>query len=191
MLVKMVNPFTGEVTTSESNEDEYVYGVDAQGEFLGRVLKGTEFLHIDSPPEGPKFKWDFEKGSWKYYETLEELKAQAILDINAAAGTARLRYITDVPGQQAVYLIKLQQAEAYLLDTSIVGAYLEKEAEVLNSSLLEAAIQITATANYWNNIVGPSIEAIRRRTKIAIDTATTAEEIFIIKVSSITELAVI
>lgn len=187
----MINPFTGEITTSDSNEDEYVYGVDAQGNFLGLVLKGTEFLHIDSPPKDPKFKWDFEKGLWKYYETLEELKAQAVLDIDAAAGSARLKYITDVPGQQAVYLIKLQQAEAYLLDNSVVGPYLEKEAEVLNSSLLEAATQVTATANYWNNVVGPSIEGTRRRNKIALDLATTAEEIFTIKVSSIVELAAI
>lgn len=188
--VKIINPFTGEVTEEFTNIEELVYGVDSAGNFLGLVPKGTEYVVVPGAPSNDRFKWDFVTNSWKYTETLAEIKQQALTDIDAVAGNTRLRYITDVPGQQAVYLIKLEQAKAYLQDVNATVPYIVAEAEVLNVSLAIAAQQIVDRANIWNNVVGPQIEGIRRKNKLAIEAATNAEQVYSIRALNLTELSV-
>lgn len=187
--VKVINPFDNTATEQITNSQELVYAVNSSGEFLGLVPKGTEYAVVPGAPSSNKFKWDFITNTWKYTETLAEIKQQALVDIDAVAGDTRLRYITDVPGQQAVYLVKLEQAQAYLQDASASVPYIVAEASVLNVSLTEAAQQIVDRANIWNNIVGPQIEGIRRKNKLAVEAATTAEEVYSIRALNLTELS--
>lgn len=48
-------------------------------------------------------------------EELAQAKAQASLRVNTAAGQARLAVYTDLPGQDAIYLQKRIEAQAYLV----------------------------------------------------------------------------
>ena len=106
------------------------------------------------------------------------LRAQRAID--QAAGAARLRYITDVPGQQAVYMVKLQQAQAYVAAHAedagaAVPPYIAAEANAVGMTPLEVATEVVALAAQWNDVVGPAIEAARLGGKAAV-TAAPADE---------------
>lgn len=188
-IVKITNPFTGEVSEQLLNTEEVVSGVDAEGNYLGIVTRGTEFLATTAPPAPDNYKWNFTTSSWEYFEPILDIKARVTLEIDSAAGTARLRYITDVPGQAAVYAAKLEQAQAYITDQTIIGGYLKADAEASNTLILETAQQIVDKANLWNNVTGPQIEAIRRKYKLAVDSAATSQQVFEIRNTAISELA--
>jgi hypothetical protein len=189
--VRIINPFTNEVTIEYTNNDEMVYGVDSLGKYLGLVPKGTEYHNVLSAPIGDKFIWDFESSTWKYTETLQEIKASTLSDIDILAGVKRLKYITDVPGQQSVYLVKLEQAQNYLEDNSISAPYISIESEIMGVPMVVAAQQIVDKANLWNNVIGPQIEGIRRKNKLAVEAASTIEELNSIKANNIAELSVL
>lgn len=186
--VKTINPFTNEVIEQVLNTAEVVSGVDFEGNYLGLVPLGTEFLQVPAPPFVANYKWNFNTSTWEYFEPIADTKARAILDIDSAAGAARLKYITDVPGQAAVYAAKLEQAQVYLADQTIIGDYLKAEADATNVSLQQAAQQIIEKATIWNNIKGPQIEAIRRKHKLAIESASTPEQVFEIRNLALSEL---
>jgi hypothetical protein len=188
-LTKTINPFTGEVTEQLLNTAEVVSGIDAQGNYLGLVPLGTEFLQVPAPPADINYKWNFTANSWEYFEPLVDAKARAVLDIDSFAGNARLRYITDVPGQSAAYAAKLEQSQAYLANNLVIGSYLQAEASTLDISLQQAAEQIVQKAELWNNTIGPQIESIRRKYKLALDTAATPEQLFQIRNTAMLELA--
>ena len=102
------------------------------------------------------------------------LRAQRAID--QAAGAARLRYITDVPGQQAVYMVKLQQAQAYVAAHAedagaAVPPYIAAEANAVGMTPLEVATEVVALAAQWNDVVGPAIEAARLGGKAAVTAA--------------------
>ncbi len=106
------------------------------------------------------------------------LRAQR--DIDRAAGAARLRYITDVAGQQAVYLVKLQQAQAFLAARELdAGAmpppYIAAEAAAVGMTPQDVAAEIVALATHWNDVVGPQIEAARLGGKAAVEAAAANE----------------
>jgi hypothetical protein len=102
--------------------------------------------------------------------------------IDEAAGCARRKHITETAGQQAVYLIKLQQAERYLAalaasEQAEPGAYIAAEAAALGMLPQQLAADVVATAAAWNDVLGPSIEAARRSGKVAVSEAPTAAAI--------------
>ena len=189
--VKMVNPFTGEISVKATNSAEVVHGVDSFGNYIGLVPKEEAYVQVLSPPAGNNFKWSSDSASWEYTETLDEIRSATLSEIDAQAGVTRLKYITEVPGQQATYIVKLKEAEEYIQDASIVGAYLRTESEILQTSLLTTAQGIITTANTWNNILGPQIEGIRLKNKLAVSAAATIDEIYSIKALNIAELSVI
>lgn len=98
-------------------------------------------------------------------------KWEAANVIDMTAGEARLRYITDVPGQQAVYIVKLEQARAYLANPAVVPPYLQAEAEARQITVPALAAMVVAIAASWNEVKGPQIEAARIKAKLAIDAA--------------------
>lgn len=105
---------------------------------------------------------------------IARLRAQRVID--AAAGVARLRYITDVPGQQVVYLSKREQAVAYLaahaLDAeAVVPPYIEAEAAALGVSGATLAQQVVDIAAVWEGELSPAIEAARIGGKAAVEAA--------------------
>jgi hypothetical protein len=116
-------------------------------------------------------------------------------DIDRVAGEARLRYITDVPGQQATYLIKAQQARQYLADTAApVPPYVQAEADAMGVSPVAAAESIAELETLWSDVVGPGIERARRAGKIAVsaasgeDEAATLDLIEAARVAAVTEI---
>lgn len=113
--------------------------------------------------------------------TIRKARYLAAGSIDAAAGQARRRYITDVPGQEAVYLVKLQEAQAYAaahaLDSgAAVPPYIGAEATAIGETAITVATTVIALASYWNGTVGPAIEGARLGGKAAVAAATGADE---------------
>lgn len=150
------------------------HAVDGDGKYLGIVpiVKGQ--TRVTGPGPGPNYRWF--RGAWVQQFTLAEAIQHAWEDIDAAAGAARVRYITDVPGQQATYLRKYQQAQDCLRD-STVGPYVRDEAEATGTTFQEAAQNIVAIADQWDGVVGPAIEKARRIGKLAVADALTNEDV--------------
>ena len=102
--------------------------------------------------------------------------------INAEAGLARSRYVTDLAGQEGVYAAKAVQARAYRASvvlgtpTAQPGAYLAAEAAAKGCTALAVADAIIAKANGWDE-QGPAIEAERMRGLAAVAAATTLDGI--------------
>lgn len=110
-------------------------------------------------------------------------RARALRDIDQAAGAARERYITDVAGQQAVYLTKMQEAMAYLAAhaanpaTAVAGAHIARQAERTSKTPLVVAQDVVDTGGLWLGEMSPIIEAERMAGKEAVAAAVSAEDI--------------
>lgn len=104
------------------------------------------------------------------------LKQRAHRALDEQAGQVRLRYITDVPGQQAVYITKLEQARAFLAAHALnsgaaVPPYLAAEAGATGETALQVATAITTLATLWNEQLGPAIEGARLGAKRSVSAA--------------------
>lgn len=78
---------------------------------------------------------------------LDIVKSESAINIDNLAGQTRLKYITDVPGQEATYTAKL--------------------ADATGSTPAQVADLIIATSNQWA-IIGAHIEGARQAAKQAI-----------------------
>jgi hypothetical protein len=112
--------------------------------------------------------------------TLGAIKRKAMRQVDLEAGAARLRYITEVAGQQVVYVRKRDQAVAYLAAVAAdpeadplptPGPYIAAEAAALGVTPAVLAEQIVATATAWEDTLSPAIEAARRSGKAAVAAA--------------------
>lgn len=160
--------------------DDYVHGADAAGRYLGLVPKEqAAFVLLGPPPSGDGWRWDGAQGAWARRPTLDEAREAALRDIDLAAGQARTRYITEVPGQQATYLAKAEQAATFK-GAGYEGeapAYVKMEAQATGMTTQQAADTILATKAAWETTIGPRIEYLRRSGKIAVTSASTVEDI--------------
>lgn len=115
-------------------------------------------------------------------DSVAKARWQALRDIDRAAGEARLRYITDVPGQQAVYLVKLQEAAAYVAayaaspQAAVAGPYIAAEAAATGTTALAVAEMVVGLGGAWNGVVGPAIEGARMGGKSAVAAAAGATD---------------
>lgn len=151
-------------------------GVDADGFFIGDVAS-TDPRAVSSYPPNPK-GWRWNGLEWEEDEPLEALRANALLLIDEAAGAARTRYITSVPGQEGTYIAKALEAEVWLRDTTQpAGAFLQAEAVATATDLLTCATQIMATRQVWLTQLGPAIELERRRAKLAVQASATRRDV--------------
>lgn len=115
-------------------------------------------------------------------------QANASTQVDTLAGQIRLKYITSIPGQDATYLSKLTDAQAYKTagypaiatpPTSYLWVYAEYTVMLeTNSSATtqQAADFIISTAASWDQI-GSQIEGARRLAKNTIAAATTVSQI--------------
>lgn len=105
---------------------------------------------------------------------LAQDQAGAVERINTAAGQARQRFITDLPGQEMIYKAKLDEAQAYL-------AAGEPE-DLTGFPLIAAEVGITAQTAYQLAVLWPwmaevwiaaaaQIEAIRLSGIAAVQSA--------------------
>lgn len=111
---------------------------------------------------------------------LLQLRAHRLVD--AVAGEARRRYITDVPGQQAVYVRKLEQAQQYLVAYALdaqasAPPYIAAEAAALGVSAFHLATQVMSIAEFWDDTLSPAIEAARISGKAAVSAAESPEAV--------------
>jgi hypothetical protein len=108
-------------------------------------------------------------------------KSDAVDAVNQAVGQARLPYLTDIPGQQAIYAEKAAEAVAYVA--------MDPAPQTLDDfPLMAAEVRITAPdawqlAQVWLNMqaqlrrVGAQSEQLRLGTQMAIAAATNLDEI--------------
>jgi hypothetical protein len=112
--------------------------------------------------------WDWPTKAWVFDEATSLAAAQAtvvaaLAQVDTWAGKARLRYITDAPGQPETYMKKEAQARAYVAAgyTGTVPSFIDAEATALSKTPTAVADDIITQADYWTNVKGPAIEAIR------------------------------
>lgn len=149
--------------------------VDEDGAYLGLVELQPGRLQVSGPPPRPDWRWH--AGAWGREASLDEIVAEALAAIDAAAGAARARYITDVTGQSAVYLRKAEQARAWLA-SGLAGdppPYIAAEAAARGLVPADLAAEIDAIAARWDDELSPAIEAIRMsgkaRARASVDAA--------------------
>lgn len=90
-------------------------------------------------------------------------------DIDIAAGAARSRYITTVPGQSETYTEKAAEAKRYLADNpssdvAVDYPWVAADSEAFGVSFRIAAEAIIEKHNQWKTL-GSTIEMIRLRAK--------------------------
>lgn len=121
-----------------------------------------------APPPGPPAE-----------QLLAEAKASARVQLTAAISAARVAMITDLPGQDMIYLAKEAEARAWVADP---------EPDSADYPLLSAEAGITAPdadalAQLWLNLAAlwraaaAQLEALRMAVGSAIDAAATVEDV--------------
>lgn len=100
------------------------------------------------------------------FATIADTLAWAKEEIDKAAGAARSRYLTIVPGQDATYSAKYADAKAFILaaypDAQIANyPWVKAEAAATGKTNAQAADSIKLTGDMWNVNLGPSIENLR------------------------------
>lgn len=109
---------------------------------------------------------------------LSTLQQQATAAIDAAAGAARSRYITTVPGQEGTYQIKADQADEFVaagrpVDTSPYPM-LEAEATARAMTVSALADEVRTTRDAWL-VKAATIEGARMAGKTAIEACTAVD----------------
>lgn len=121
---------------------------------------------------------------------LADVLASALTAIDTAAGAARSRYITTVPGQEATYLIKAQQARDYQAagHTGNVPSLVQAEADATGETPQLACGRILAEEAAWV-AKAAQIETARRRGKIAAQAAADIPAVEAARDTTIADLA--
>lgn len=116
--------------------------------------------------------------------SLEDKQEIAISFINKKAGSVRAQYITVTPGQDAVYLAKVDEATAYQeavasSQTIQEGDYPHLSSEVgITANDLNGVVSIILTKrNEWLS-ASAVIESLRLNAIKSIDAATSEDQIF-------------
>lgn len=130
-----------------------------------------------------------------YVKPLEEVRQEALANIDLTTGTVRLRYITDIPGQDMVYQEKHAQAVAFVAanyptETLSDYPFIQVEAAAKNITPKQVADTIIATKSAWV-AKSAEIEQIRITGKLNIIAATTVEDIEQARSAAATQLVAI
>lgn len=152
----------------------------AHADFTGAVSDDDNF--VATPADIPAvrsglYRWDGTTWVLLIQPTpLAQLRERAYLLVDGAAGQARLRYITSVPGQAETYTRKETQARTWAAAgfTGPAPSFIAAEAAVLGVTPQSVAENVIALADSWENGKGPEIEAARIGGKAAITAATDA-----------------
>lgn len=125
---------------------------------------------------------------------IDEVRLSAAASIDQSAGVVRQKYITTAPGQEATYTEKARQCEAYkatgypATPDQVGHAYVIAEANAKSCSYQSACDAILAERDQWA-VLGAKIEEARRKAKINISAATTAEAVEVALQTGLAELA--
>ncbi|WP_306130990.1 hypothetical protein [Roseovarius sp. MMSF_3350] len=114
---------------------------------------------------------------------LEQAKAAALVEVGEVIAKLRLRYVTNLPGQEMTYQEKEAQAVAFLAadpEPTEPGdryGFVFAEVGVTAPTPFEVAQVILNIATLFRSDVGPAIERLRLATGKAIGEATTRDQI--------------
>mgnify|MGYP001171571220 CR=1 FL=1 len=123
-------------------------------------------------------EWDWPSLSWVLpARAVSNARTRGAATIDAAAGRARSRYITTVPGQDATYTVKYAEALDYIAAgyPSDLSPYPFIAGESQPNAWMtptQAATRIATLGGYWREVVGPAIEGARINGKDALDSLT-------------------
>lgn len=152
-----------------------------------------QVLPLPSSP-GPWATFDPFVGVWYDARTPEQLaaefeqrRAEALTRLLQLVNAARAPYITNVIGQEMIYLSKQLEAQAYLAEVA-ANSGVEEGIDLSAYPWLQREIGLTAPTAYqlaqlWLgmkallNYVGPLIEEVRLTGQDALRAATTPEEL--------------
>lgn len=112
-------------------------------------------------------------------QELVNLRTAAKLRIDAAAAACRLTFITDGAGQATTYQQKMEEAKAYIADTSLTAdecPHIFAEVGLTGQTAWEVA-QVVVNLHEIGRIKSAKIEPKRLAAKAAIAAAETAEAI--------------
>lgn len=173
-------------------DEVVVHGVDNQGNYLGLVAVGTPFKEVLGPPPSGDWRWDFGGNTWIRKISLDAIKAQATIDIDNQAGLTRVKYITDVPGQAATYLLKADQATKFKTANyqGAVPGLVQAEATARGISAQQAADAIITEQDQWVALA-TGVETIRRLGKENVKKATSPQAVEIVRIQVINQLKAI
>lgn len=109
--------------------------------------------------------------------TLAPLRDKLRGDIDSAAETRRLDFITSGAGQAMTYQHKADEARAVLADSSAATPFLTAESEATGQSVADIAAAVVAQVNAWIS-AGSKIEAARIKAKAAVNAASDVPSLF-------------
>ena len=111
------------------------------------------------------------------FGAVDDARAWAVAEIDAAAASARGRFITTTAGQDATYRAKYEEAARYIAAgyPADMSAYPWVAAESGRSGMAPraAADRIKQRGDVWNRVVGPAIEGCRIAGKSSVAAVTT------------------
>ena len=114
-------------------------------------------------------------------QALAPVRASAVAEINSLVAITRARIITDLPGQQMIYLRKETEARAWIASPS---------PDLADYPLLAAEVGITAPdadqlaqiwlnqAYLWADVLAPALERLRMTANGAVQAAKDASGIW-------------
>jgi hypothetical protein len=111
------------------------------------------------------------------------LRSRAGRAIDAAADEVRRSSITDIAGQEVVYMEKRVEALRYVADhaanpsIAVPGPHIAAESAETGLSPLVVANVVLANATQWLSVKSPAIEAKRVGGKARVRDAATAEDV--------------
>lgn len=115
--------------------------------------------------------------------TLAEARRQATLRVNLAAGQSRVKYFTNIPGQEITYVEKQNEAKAYQAVVDAGGTPVPTDYPICNAeagttgyTLAEVIAQVQTAAAQMTT-VGAQIEATRRGAIVEAQQADTLDAI--------------
>lgn len=163
-------------------ERGYWQTTDAPSEtILAKYPEGTKEVPLKGPNDG---EWNDALGKWEPLPPadLADLKTALKAQIDTAAESERLKYITPGAGQALTYRQKADEATRYLS----TGNPVDSDYPMLMASLgiegdtLHKIAMLISTNNAKWLMIGAAIEQIRLATKYEIDRAQTPDEAMLI-----------
>jgi len=160
------------VTTSSTVEID-------QDEYTAEQILDHHQIRLTTPYTGPAIDQHPYRITIQPTESsLDDHRRKIHQQIDWLAGKTRLNYITQSPGQEATYLSKYADAQAYATAGYPTDAtpypWINAEAAATHQTPATVAQQIIAAATLWTS-VGSQIEAARQAAKRTIKTAQTQD----------------
>lgn len=136
---------------------------------LHNIGKKPSQFHV---VEGSPPSWVFSPE--KENHAVSSMKLAMLTQVDAAAGRARLRYITDIPGQTETYRVKEDQARMWKA-AGFMGeppSFIKAEATATGKPPQVIAENVLAAADFWIESKAPEIEASRQKWKLVVSQQT-------------------